>query len=75
MWDLVVGIIFRDGNVLLKKDYFNQMIDENYRTIILTDPKLTDPNINHNEGILNENYKTNIFISESKVSELFENVN
>ena len=80
--DKPVGIILRDGSVLINPQIFSD-VDSNLfdpyasigRDSIVNQLSLNYPRIESNSYTLRYFYKTNIFISESKVSELFENVN
>ncbi|MBS3073013.1 hypothetical protein J4477_04225 [Candidatus Pacearchaeota archaeon] len=70
LWkDKAIGIILKDGNVLLNKDYYDEFLNNEFRDVILT-----DPNLNIDESLFDDNYRTNLYVSESKVSELFENL-
>ena len=70
LWkDKPIGIIFRDGSVILNSDYFDEMISDDYTSIVLADPF-----ISIDDSLFEDNYRTNLFVSESKVSELFENL-
>ncbi|MEK6873658.1 MAG: hypothetical protein AABW91_02340, partial [Nanoarchaeota archaeon] len=80
--DISVGIIFRDGSVLISKEYYSMMKPfatfENTPsgTRVNTDNILvsTDPFINLDENLIKNNYRTNIFISEDKSDKLFSDV-
>jgi len=70
LWkDKPIGIIFRDGSVILNSGYFDEMINDDYTSIVLADPFIST-----DDSLFKDNYRTNLFVSESKVSELFENL-